>query len=94
MLVTITLVVMKCELLLISLRTANIYRENVRLSDVLWKTSWNSYILMASVCKDDNWQRTQNCQLTLPLYDPQGASVGHRVTFGEMSDHEYDQVSN
>ena len=97
LLTTTTLAVRKWELLLLSLRTENIYEaKGVSRSQArAWQTfSGTTHILVTGVCEYNDWEAAQRWNRPAPSDDTDRTPVLLCVASEEMEDHEYDQVSN
>lgn len=92
MLEAVTAVVRKWELLPISLRMENICA--IKSASNLEIGCGNSYILMACVCKDNDWKAAQDCHSTLWVDDPYVPSIRFRVSLDKVGEDQYDQVSD
>ena len=52
------------------------------------------YILMASKCKDNNWQTAESRNCALPMDHANRASIFHRVSFDKLVHNQDNQIGH
>lgn len=56
--------------------------------------NWDTYVLMASKCKDNNWQTAESWNRALPMAHANRASILRRVSLDKLIHNQNNQIGH